>query len=46
MRKEELLQGLNNLKYSDEDVAVYNDETKVDKKNNMYLNEILKYQNY
>ncbi|MEN1935064.1 septation ring formation regulator EzrA [Paenibacillus sp. 102] len=31
MRKEELLQGLSNLKYSDEDVTEYNDETKVDK---------------
>ncbi|MED0824328.1 septation ring formation regulator EzrA [Bacillus pacificus] len=32
MRKEELLQGLNNLQYSDEDVAEYNVETKVDEK--------------
>ncbi|MBY0597076.1 hypothetical protein [Bacillus bingmayongensis] len=31
MRKEELLQGLSNLQYSDEDVAEYNDEAKVDK---------------
>ncbi|WP_459499212.1 septation ring formation regulator EzrA [Bacillus sp. C1] len=33
MRKEELLQGLNNLQYSDEDVAEYSVETKMNKGN-------------